>query len=257
MADMAALAASTAKKAAIIRNMHHKATRAIIQVAQDPAFPSYFEALHLGRQHQMEEAKIRIGQISLATQEKFQVEEMCLIDATGSEVSRIVSSQIAYDLSTEEADNAYFAASFEREPRSTYIAPLYISPDVFKWVVAYTTPIQFDGQNAAILHYEHGLDVYQAAINRERPPEGSWLVAVDGNGYIVSDSRREIAVAQVGESENPTDYFESFSLAGRSLADLQALLGGQQAGMIELDGKSYTVAYSQVADWTILAVEAH
>jgi hypothetical protein len=257
LADAGSLAALAAKNAAIIKNMHDRATKAIVQVAQDPAFPSYFEALSHGHDHGLHEAKVRIDNISLATQERFHVEEMCLIDPTGTEISRIVANQIAYDLSTEEADNAFFAASFERKPRSTYIAPLYVSPDAFKWVMAYTTPIEFEGKNAAILHYEHGLDVYQEALNREELPADTWMVAVESHGFVVSDSRKEIAVAQVGESEDMADYFEPFSLEGRSLDELQAMLGDQQAGTIDLDGQSVTIAYSQIADWTIVAVQSH
>jgi hypothetical protein len=256
-ADAGGLAALVAKKAAIIRNMHDRAAKAIVQVAQDPAFPGYFEAAHLGHDHGAEEAKVRIDQISLATQERFHVEEMCLIDATGTEVSRIVANQIAYDLSAEEADNAFFKPSFERKPRSTYIAPLYVSPDAFKWVMAYTTPIEVDGKNAAILHYEHGLDVYQDALNHEAPPAGAWLVAVDSHGFVVSDSRKAIDVAQRGDSESLADYFEPFQLAGLSLAELDAKLGEAGAAELELGGKFFSVATSEVVDWTIIAVEEH
>jgi hypothetical protein len=256
-ADTGSLSALVAKKAAIIRNMHDRAAKAIVQVAQDPAFPGYFEAMHDGHDHGAKEAKVRIDQISLATQDRFHVEEMCLIDSTGTEVSRIVANQIAYDLSTEEADNAFFKPSFEREPRSTYIAPLYVSPDAFKWVMAYTTPIEVDGKNAAILHYEHGLDVYQAALNREVLPPGTWLVAVDSHGYVVSDSRKTIDVAQRGDSENLADYFELFDLAGLSLTELDASLGEAGAADLEYEGKTFAVAKSSVVDWTIIAVEEH
>jgi hypothetical protein len=256
-ADTGGLSALVAKKAAIIRNMHDRAAKAIVQVAQDPAFPGYFEAAHFGHHHGAEEAKVRIEQISLATQERFHVEEMCLIDATGTEVSRIVANQIAYDLSTEEADNAFFKPSFERKPRSTYIAPLYVSPDAFKWVMAYTTPIEFEGKNAAILHYEHGLDVYQDALNRDPPPAGTWLVAVDSHGFVVSDSRKKIDVAQRGDSENLADYFEPFRLAGLSLSELDARLGESGAAELQLGGKVFAVAKSSVVDWAIIAVEEH
>jgi hypothetical protein len=256
-ADTGSLSALVAKKAAILRNMHDRAAKAIVQVAQDPAFPGYFEAAHLGHDNGAQEAKVRIDQISLATQERFHVEEMCLIDATGTEVSRIVANQIAYDLSTEEADNAFFKPSFEREPRSTYIAPLYMSPDAFKWVMAYTTPIEVEGKNAAILHYEHGLDVYQDALNRETLPPSTWLVAVDSHGFVVSDSRKVIDVAQRGESENLTDYFEPFELAGLSLTELDARLGEAGAAELDFEGKTFSVAKSSVVDWTIIAVEEH
>lgn len=244
-----------AKKAAIIRNMHDRATRAIVQVAQDPAFPSYFEAAHVGHSHGADEAKVRIDHISLATQEKFSVEEMCLIDATGAEVSRIVDNQIAYDLSTSEANNAFFKPSFERKARTTYIAPLYMSPDVSKWVMAYTTPIEFAGKNAAILHYEHGLDVYQAALNKEPVGPDTYVVAVDGNGLIVSDSRKDIPVAQAEGSEDPAHYFEPFSVAGLSLAELQADLGEAGQGELTAGSDRFAVAYKTIADWTIVAVQ--
>ena len=111
-ADEGTLRALVAKKAAILTNMHDRATRAIVQVAQDPAFPAYFEAAHLGNHDHAHDAKVRIDHISLATQAKFHVEEMCLIGLNGTEVSRIVRNQIAYDLSTEEASAPFFGPSF-------------------------------------------------------------------------------------------------------------------------------------------------
>ena len=255
LADEASIRALVAKKAAIITNMHDRATRAIVQVAQDPAFPSYFEAAHLGQHDHAHDAKVRIDHISLATQDKFHVEEMCLIDINGAEVSRIVQNQIAYDLSTEEASAAFFAPSFARPVRSTYIAPLYMSPDVSRWVMAYTTPIEVDGEKVAILHYEHGLDAYQNALNRETLADGTHVVAVDSNGLIVADSRRDIAIEMVGEDEEITSYFEPFALGELALEDIKAALGEDGVGTLTLDGKDHAVAYKAVADWTIVGVQ--
>jgi hypothetical protein len=243
--------AVVAKKAAIIRNMHDKAARAIVQVAQDPAFSSYFAG---PQAHGAENLKQRIDHISLSVQSNFHVEEMCLIDATGSEVSRIVRDQIAYDLSTEEADNAFFRPSFQQKRRTTYIAPAYISPDVHKWVMAYTTPIEVEGHNKAILHYEHGLDVYQAALNKEPATAGAYVVAVDRHGFVFADSRKAIPVDQRGEVEDPALYFEPFSLAGKNLDEVIALLGNASSGTINGETGSYQIAYREVADWTIVGV---
>ena len=243
--------AVVAKKAAIIRNMHDKAARAIVQVAQDPAFSSYFAGPHA---HGAENLKQRIDHIWLPVESNFHVEEMCLIDATGSEVSRIVRDQIAYDLSTEEADNAFFQPSFQQKRRTTYIAPAYISADVHKWVMAYTTPIEVEGHNKAILHYEHGLDVYQAALNKEPLSLGAYVVAVDRHGYILADSRTAIPVAQRGEDEDPGVYFERFSLAGRDLNEVIASLGNDSSGTVTGETASYQIAYREVADWTIVGV---
>jgi Cache domain len=252
LADVANLQQTVAKKAAIIKNMHDKAGSALVQVAQDPAFAGYFKASH---DHSKAEYKERIEHISLRVQSKFHVEEMCLIDPKGAEVSRIVQNQIAYDLSPDEAKNPFFEPSFKQKPKTIYIAPAYISPDAHKWVLAYTTPIEVHGQNAAILHYEHGLDVYQAALNKEPTSSNSYVVAVDKNGLILSDSRKKIYVSEKEGREDATSYFEPFSLVGRSLPEIVTLLGNQSSGIVKLEGKSFSVAYKSIADWTVVAIE--
>jgi hypothetical protein len=254
-ADEASILALVAKKAAIITNMHDRATRAIVQVAQDPAFPAYFEAAHLGHNDHAHDAKVRIDHISLATQAKFHVEEMCLIGLNGTEVSRIVRNQIAYDLSTEEASAPFFEPSFAKPPRTTYIAPLYMSPDVSRWVMAYTTPIEVDGEKVAILHYEHGLDAYQEALNREALTEGTHVVAVDSHGLIVSDTRKAIPIEMVDESEELSTYFEPFTLGDFDLEELEVVVGEDGVGTVTLDGEDFAVALKSVADWTIVGVE--
>ncbi|MEO7223091.1 MAG: cache domain-containing protein [Devosia sp.] len=247
--------ALVARKAAIIKTLHDKATLAIVQVAQDPAFPTYFEAAHLGQHDHAHEAKARIDNISLATQAKFQVEEMCLIDINGAEVSRIVKNQIAYDLSLEEASAAFFAPSFARPPRSTYIAPLYMSPDVDRWVLAYTTPIELNGEKVAILHYEHGLDTYQDALSKEAPPANTFVIAVDSNGYVVSDTRRAIPIEKRGESDEPGDYFEPFAFGGMDLERLTAANAPSSVARVADKDGDYLVSYKTVADWTIVVGE--
>lgn len=247
--------ALVAKKAAIIKTLHDKATLAIVQVAQDPAFPSYFEAAHLGHHDHAHEAKVRIDHISLATQAKFHVEEMCLIDINGAEVSRIVKNQIAYDLSLEEASAPFFQPSFARPPRSTYIAPLYMSPDVDRWVLAYTTPIELNGEKVAILHYEHGLDAYQNALSKEAPPANTFVIAVDSHGYIVFDTRRTIPIEKLGDSEEPADYFEAFVLGGMDLDGLTVSNAPNSVVRVTDGGQDYLVAYKSVADWTIVVGE--
>lgn len=241
-----------AKKAAILKNMHDKAGSALVQVAQDPAFSGYFKASH---DQSKTEYKERIEHISLRVQSKFHVEEMCLINTNGAEISRIVQNQIAYDLSPDEAKNPFFAPSFKQKSKTIYIAPAYISPDAHKWVLAYTTPIEVHGQNAAILHYEHGLDVYQAALNKEPAGLGSYIVAVDKNGLVLSDSRKKIYVSEREGQEEAVSYFEPFTLMGKSFQEVVALLGDKSSAAIVLEGKSFTVAYKSIADWTIVGIE--
>lgn len=253
-ADLPTLKAAVAKKAAIIKNMHDKAGRALVQVAQDPAFPSYFKAPH---DHSKAKFKERIEHISLRVQSKFHVEEMCLINTNGAEISRIVQNQIAYDLSPDEAKNPFFSPSFKQPPKTVYIAPAYISPDAHKWVLAYTTPIEVNGKKEAILHYEHGLEIYQAALNKEPVDTNAYVVAVDKNGLILSDSRKKIYVFEKDEQADPALYFEQFSLAGKSLTEIKAMIGSGSSGTFALGPDTYAVAYQSVADWTILGIEKY
>lgn len=141
-----------AKKAAIIANMHKKASKALVTSAQDKIFARYFTG-HT-------EAKASIEKLSLNVQRRFHVEEMCLIDPNGHEISRIVADKIApdEDLSTEEAAAPFFAPGFAQKHRHTHVA--YMSPDADKWVIAYVTPIVVAGKKEAILHYEHTVEAY-------------------------------------------------------------------------------------------------
>src|SRR5205085_5189941 len=106
------------------------------------------------------------------------------------------------------------------------------------------------GEKVAILHYEHGLDVYQSALNREPPPPNTFVLAVDSAGFVVSDSRRSIAIEQVGSSEDPSDYFERFMIGK---VDFQHLKQGPQGiQTISNDAANFVVAYQSIADWTIV-----
>src|SRR5262245_45691516 len=82
-----------AKKAAILEDLHKRISSSLATVAQDRSFTDYFLDGDPARRAQL---KQRIDLISLKTQEKFRVEEMCLIGADGAEISRIVGSVVAY-----------------------------------------------------------------------------------------------------------------------------------------------------------------
>ena len=185
-AGEAELSSLVAKKAAILENMHKKAKKALVNSAQDRVFPNYFHAEH-GHRH---EAKAKIEQVTLAVQSNFQVEEMCLIDPSGPEITRIVGAVIAPDeeLSPDESGAVFFAPGFAKAPRQVHLSRPYITPDAHKWVLAYTTPVVVDDEKKAILHYEHGLDVFQNALNRG-VKGGAYILAVSEDGYVISDSR--------------------------------------------------------------------
>ena len=244
IADANTVSGLVAKKAAIIGRLHKKASRSIVNFAQDKIFDRYYGG--------DTSAKGQIDKLELRVQSDFQVEEMCLIGKNGHEVSRIVANAVApdEDLSTEEASAPFFAPGFAAAPKRVYISPVYMSPDVDKWVIAYVTPISFGGEKPAIMHYEHGLDVYQAALDKGLA-RGSYVLAVDAEGYVVSDSRNPPSVAKIGNDEDRLPYFAT--LADVIATEVQIGEAGD-GGFSEGDA-NYLLAYRPVEDWTIIAVE--
>jgi hypothetical protein len=110
---------------------------------------------------------------------------MCLINENGHEISRIVEGEVAHDLSTEEATAIFFEPAFALAPRNVYVSPIYMSPDVHRWVVGYVTPIEVDGEKKAILHYEHDLETYQDLLAEGLSGDDDrFLLAVNEEGWI-------------------------------------------------------------------------
>ncbi len=256
-ADEDALRAFVARKAGVLELLHGKAEKALVTAAQDQTFGQHFHA-------HSEEARAalrgRIDQIALAVQRQFAVEEMCLIGENGAEISRIVGNEIAYDLATNEADAIFFKPGFAQEPRTVYISPIYMSADALRWVTAYVTPIVVAGEKEAILHYEHGLDFYEKTLNSGIAADSERVLqTVTDDGFVIFDSRTEISIEQKGDSENPAEYFEAFSLGGLSLQALKNEIGAgadEGAGTVTgADGKRIDVAFKTLGDWTLVASE--
>lgn len=241
-----------AKEAAILTNMHRKASSALVNVAQDPAFAALFAAVDEPSRTKL---KNRVDQISLRTQASFQVGEMCLIGADGAERSRIVGRQIATDLDADEARNEFFSPTMKARPRTVYIPRAYLSDDTKAWVVAYATPITFDATNVGLMHYEHRLDEYQRELDRGAEGTNTRLMAVDETGHVLIDTADEPPTAARKE-ENEDAYFKAFSLAGGDLNALRARLNGGPAGYgrIETGETKLDVAYQGVQGWTVVGV---
>lgn len=254
-ADAAEVEALVAKKAAILEAMHRKAAKALLLSAQDESFRNYFLAHSALEKGQIKE---RIDQISLVVQSRFDVEEMCLINRDGAEITRIVSNRIAHDLALDETGAIFFEPGFALKPRTVYVSPLYVSVDADKWVIGYVTPIEVNGEKPAILHYEHSLEVYQEALNKGLGGDERFLVAVDGGGRVVSDSRRAVPVEKRDDREDPDAYFERFELAGLGADGVLTELGGDcgdGGAVLTAGGGRYAVACRKVEGWTLFAVE--
>ncbi len=251
-ADAAAMDALAERAAAAIGRLHANAQRALVTVAQDQAFANYFHTHDDGERHRF---KTRIDEVSLATQDKFHVEEMCLIDPQGAEISRIVGDEIAHDLATDEADAPFFAPGFAAGHRQVYTSPIYLSPDADKWVVAYVTPVLVDGDKRSILHYEHAFTAYGDILQRlAANGEGEIMIVAD-TGHVIFDSQREIPTERVGDLEARDDYFEGFDFAGLDLAGFRQAIGQdatQGQGRITVGDAERDAAFRVVGPWTLI-----
>ncbi len=242
---------SVAKSNALLSSMNKKAKKALVNAAQDNTFKKYFTTHDDDHKHELKE---KIDDISLNVQDNFHVEEMCLIDPNGEEISRIVGSKIAHDLSNEEASADFFAPSFAQKPRTVYQSPIYMSPDVHKWVVAYVTPVVAENEKKAILHYEHGLDVYHNLLDRAPGPDGSIKVVVTTEGLTIWDHSKSINVHKVEELEEPSVYFDVFEFAGKDIHEIVAEIDNG-VEILGDSGQRFLGAYRQVNDWYILAIQ--
>jgi hypothetical protein len=248
-AGEAEVKALAAKKASVISRMHKKATKSLVNSAQDPVFAEYFTV------KDKIAAKARIDQISLNVQAKFDVDEMCYIGSNGQEISRITGNSIAPDddLSPDEASAIFFKPAFALKAKQSYIS-FYMSPDALKWVVAYTTPIPVNGKNAAILHFEHNLGEYQDALNKGLSGN-DYVLAIHKDGYIISDSRAPISITMKGDKEEMSDYFKKYDTLPSGLVNIIDLSKKHGTHSFKDGGKKYFAAYKKVKDWTIVAVE--
>lgn len=238
-----------AKKAAIIKTLHKKATKALVNAAQDKNYVNYLEAQNPKNKDTLRK---KVDQISLNVQQRFHVEEMCLIHKDGPKLARIVRNKVAYDLSPDESSAVFFAPGFSLKPRRSYISPIYMSPDADKLVLAYVTPIKALDNNEAILHYEHGLSVFQKALSKGLSDDER-VIAVNQAGLVVSDSNNVIVNNKKGDSETVSDYLRPFSFAGNSLEAIKSKAESQTA-IMDTEGSTYHAAYQQVKTWTIIAL---
>lgn len=258
LAGEAETGALAAEKAAVLSSMHRRAKRALVNSAQDRAFPAYFTTHDHGAKSA---AKSRIERVTLEVQSNFHVEEMCLISKDGPELTRIVGREIApdSDLSPDESAAGFFAPGFATKARRAYVSDPYMSPDANRWVLAYVTPVVVEGNKEAILHYEHGLDAYQAALNKDMSGGDRYVIAVSDGGHVVSDSRAPIAIERKGDKEDSADYFQPVEkAAGKAVAGVYAGVGDRKRGVATVteNGADYAVAFATVeGGWVVMAVE--
>ena len=227
-AEIEAMRSLISQKSQAIESLHASASEELIIALKDPLFVEYFELPEtkagnvyedgvLQFTDKQKEIKSDLEQLVYLFQNKFDVDETCIIDRTGQEHSRLVLSRIAYDddLSPDEEFSPFFEPSFEKNLGEVHIQFPYVSPDTQRWVFAYTSPVVLgDGQKPAFFHFEMPITVFQELVN----VDVGRMYIVDPNGFIIADSNdssisnsKYLVTPESITSFVPSEYFPSLS----------------------------------------------
>jgi len=249
-----------------IETLHVRASEDLVFALKNPKFVEYFELPESKAGNMYDEngvLQFTENQIELKDelqrwiyhfQNKFDVDETCLIDSSGQEHARLVLTKIATDddLSSEESSAPFFESSFMKQRDQVHVQYPYVSPDTERWVFAYTSPIQLDnGQKPAIYHFEMPMTVFQKMLDIE----SGRAYVVDPAGFIVADSAGSVPTNVVSfEPEEQFPPFQSVYASDSSsiLADMVSNEIGD--GMYLVNGEEYYFVYEKLStfDWILV-----
>lgn len=252
-----------------IETLHSRASEDLVFTLKNPKFVEYFELPEskagniydengvLQFTERQTELKQELERWTYHFQNKFDVDETCLIDSSGQEHTRLVLTKIApdEDLSSEEASTPFFEPSFMKQKDEVHVQYPYVSPDSKRWVFAYTSPIQLDnGQKPAIYHFEMPMTLFQELLS----VDSGRMYVLDPNGYIVADSAGTVAGEVISfEPENQFPPFQSVFASGSSeiLEEMKRNEIGE--GMYVANGEDHYFVYEKLStfDWILVHEE--
>jgi signal transduction histidine kinase/FixJ family two-component response regulator len=168
-----------------IDSVADKAGQSLLLARQDPAFNRLYQAGPDDLAARQAALDVIDHQI-LYLQTVFDIDEICLVGANGTEDARSSNGVLAGpdQLSSDETDNPFFAPALALGDGQVYRSTEpYFSEDSDDWAVAHATPIVLpDGRHAGILHFEIPLSWFQAKIQAAGVPGGfSFLMTRDGH----------------------------------------------------------------------------
>ena len=204
-----------------INNLHDRASEDIVFAVKNPSFADYFELKDtrhgnvynddnvLQYTSNQEEIKDELESWIYDFQNKFTVDETCVIDRSGQQQTALVQKNIlpAENLSSKKAGAAFFDPSFEKNDGESYVQYPYVSPATKRWVFAYTTPILTYNDKPAFYHFEMPMYVFQNLMSTDV----GRMYVVDSGDYLVADNystfNSEVGAGKKGQE--PSEYFPS------------------------------------------------
>ena len=204
-----------------INNLHDRASEDIVFAVKNPSFADYFEledTRHgnvynddnvLQYTSSQKEIKDKLESWIYDFQNKFTVDETCVIDRSGQQQTALVQKNILLteNLSSKKAGAAFFDPSFEKNDGESYVQYPYVSPATKRWVFAYTTPILTYNDKPAFYHFEMPMYVFQNLLSTDV----GRMYVVDSGDYLVADNystfNSEVGAGKKGQE--PSEYFPS------------------------------------------------
>ena len=211
-----------------INNLHDRASEDIVFAVKNPSFADYFEledTRHgnvynddnvLQYTSSQKEIKDKLESWIYDFQNKFTVDETCVIDRSGQQQTALVQKNIlpAENLSSKKAGAAFFDPSFEKNDGESYVQYPYVSPATKRWVFAYTTPILTYNDKPAFYHFEMPMYVFQNLMSTDV----GRMYVVDSGDYLVADNHStfnsEVGAGKKGQ--DPSEYFPSVTTVSDS-----------------------------------------
>jgi len=249
-----------------IETLHARASEDLVFALKNPKFVEYFELPETKAGNMYDEngvlqftekqlaIKQELEQWIFHFQNKFDVDETCLIDSSGQEHARLVLTKIEIDenLSPDEKQTPFFEPSFMKHKDDVHVQYPYVSPDTERWVFAYASPIQLDnGQKPAIYHFEMPMTVFQ---NLLKVDSGRTYV-LDPDGFIVADSRGSVPRDVISyEPENQFPPFQAI-FASDSSEVLEEIKENKMGdGVYSVDGEEHYFVYEKLStfDWILV-----
>lgn len=249
-----------------INTLHDRASEDLVFALQNPKFVEYFELPETRAGNVFDEngvmqftdnqreIKQELEQWIYHFQDKFTVDETCLIDTTGQEHARLVLSKIEVDefLSPDEKSSPFFKPSFVKQKNEVHIQYPYVSPDTNRWVFAYASPVELgDGQKSAIFHFEMPITVFSDLLNVE---DGRMYV-LDPKGYVIADSGdlvSDTVIDVIPEKQFPP--FQSVFAASSSDIFEEMISNEMGSGKYTVDGVKNYFVYKKLStfDWILV-----
>lgn len=249
-----------------LETLHERASEDLVFALQNPKFVEYFELPETQSGNIYDENSVlqftdnqrklkqELEQWIYHFQNKFSVDETCLIDFSGQEHARLVLSRIEIDsnLSSDEKSASFFESSFVKKKNEVHVQYPYVSPDTKRWVFAYTSPIELgSGQKPAIYHFEMPLSVFENILDGSH----GRMYVVDPKGFIVADTKNNLSQTMI--SADPQKQFPGFQTvfaasSSEILDEMKSKISG--SGKYVVNDEDYYYVYEKLStfDWILV-----